>query len=603
MARDELGNDPGVTGKTLPSPALGGAGDLGALWSERAAHYADAHRQIDRLVDVYYGKLPAEFDDYFHPEMHVHIVNMIRLAWDDLATMAGKEFPIYVEADNDSPTAKERAEKQEKIAYGYNRAGRITGGIHMKMLMKILMWWLVGTANAVLMVLPSYEFKTPFFTFRDPRTHYPPVGWTPFTQAAAKDSLFAYQMTIGAVKKQWGHEDEISQKIQRKTIGPSGKTVELDDSTYIWVGEYYEKDTWMVSTLEPKAVTLQRSDDGDKGHPGIQPASAMSLYVPSNAKGYSLFADQVSIQAAMARMFSQKLDFFDRTLYPLIFHTPLSGQTIKVGPYATNEYNVTSGTTPKVDTVAPAHQIDADQTMAFALQLSRMLNRNPEQMQGQGEADSAKALTELKSGITATVRDWIWPPALEVLPTVYANAATTDVNVWGNVKKQTRGRRRGAAFAADYVPTTVLRGRENDFEIEPGLGLAGYQGTLELMQLLGAKMIPVKDALEQGEWVRNVQEALRGIQSDKLEELLFADLATKAQGMMLQPNALSEVRKRVNKGEDLFDVVSDLAVKGQLVVPPAPVAPAGPGAGPEGMQAAAGMTPTLDLMRSRMKQP
>src|SRR6266498_135819 len=247
------------------------APDLSSLFNERAGIYGTRHNEIEKLIGVYEGQLPTEFNDFFAEDMHVHLINMIRLDWDDLATMAGKEFPIYVEPDNNGAAARERAERQEKIGYGYNRAGELCGGIHMKLLMKVLMWWLVGTGNAVLMTLPSVEKKTPFFTFRDPRTHYPPVGWTPFNQSEAKDALFAYPMTIGEVKRRWPHaRDEISIKVQAVTNGPDGKRVVLDDTTTIWVGEYYHAETWMVATLTDRVVTLARTDEGDRDHPGVQ---------------------------------------------------------------------------------------------------------------------------------------------------------------------------------------------------------------------------------------------------------------------------------------------------------------------------------------------
>lgn len=567
--------------------------DLTLLWQDRSFSYGNDHATIDELVRVYEGQLPAEFNDYFHPDQHRHIVNAIRLAWDDLATMTGKEFPVYVDPDNETPTAKTRAERQEQIAYGYNRAGRVVGGVSMKLLMKVLSWWIVGTANAVVMALPDFKYKTPYFTFRDPRTHFPPVGWSPFTQAAPEDALFVYTMTLGELKRRYPDQrDEIAQKVERAVIGPDGRLTKIDDSFNIHVGEYYHADSWQVATLTDKAVLLARSDTGDGGHPDVQPVISFGLYNATTAKGRSLFSDQVSIQAAMARMFSQKLDFFDRTLYPLIFHTPLTGPSIRIGPYATNTFETSTGVNPRVDVVAPAHQVDADQTMAFAMGLSRMLNRNPEQMQGMGDANSAKAINELKSGITATVKDWLWPPMLDALPQIYAVAAQMDVNIWGNVRKEARGRRKNAAFRANYVPAVDLRGREHDFELEPGLGLAGYQGTLEIMQMLGAELVGEDTALEQLEHVRDTQEEKRRIQSDRLGKLQFADLAAKAQEGQLMPGALWEVTQMVNKGKDLFEAIAKLQEEGRLLAPPPDMGalagmmggapPGAPGAAPPG---------------------
>ena len=575
-------------------------------WSERAGFYGEDHAAIDTMVHVYLGGLPPEFSDYFHEDMHVHNTNMIRLAWDDLANMAGKEFPIYVDADNNKAKAQARAERQEQIAYGWNDAGRVVGGIDMKLLMKIASWWMVGCANAVLMALPDYEQKTPYFTFRDPRTHFPPVGWTPYSQARPDDTIFAYQMTLGEIKRRYpDHAGEINVKLKKGTVSPYGRSGS-DDRTVVWLGEYYHEDSWMVLTLTDPTVTLVRSDTGDRGHPGVMPVTTMGLYSPAGPKGRSLFADQVSIQASLARMFSQKLDFYDRTLYPVVFHTPLSGPTMRIGPYATNEYNVSTGVAPKVDTIQPAHPIDADQTMAFVIGLSRVLNRNPEMMQGAGEADSAKAMNELKAGITSTVKDGIWPPMVGVLPMLYEAAAKIDINCWGNMKKEATGHRKNAAFRVSYVPSVHLRGREADFRIEPGLGLGGYQGTLEIMQLVATELVAEDTALEQLEHVREPQEEKRRIQGDRLGKIIYQDLLGKASTGALAPGALSEARRRVLAGEDLFDVLDELEKAGRLTPQP-PMealmggAPPGGGVGGGAPAPEEEMTvPPFQVLRKRM---
>jgi hypothetical protein len=550
---------------------INSAADLSKLWEQRALFYGPMHNDIDTLVNVYNGQLPEMFNDFFHEEMHVHIINMIRMAWDDLATLAGKEFSIFVDADNDTATAKERAERQEKIGYGYNRAGRRAGGVTMRQLMKVLMWWLVGTANSVLMTLPDFENKSPYFTFRDPRTHYPPIGWTPWNETRAEDALFVYQKTIAQLKIEYPDmRDTISQS-QRTTFGQGYSSSRRgDDELYVWTGEYYHADCWMTAILSDTPTILAASEQGiDRDHPGVQPVTAMSLYNPTETKGRSIFADQVSVQAAMARMFSQKLDYYDRTLYPLIFTTPLAGKAIKVGPYAVNEFAIEMGVNPRVDAIGPTNTMDADQTMQFAVGMSRMLNRNPESMQGGGDADSAKAISKLQEGVQGTIKDYIWPIAIEVLPSAYANAARMDVKLWPKERKDAAGRHKGTSFRIPYTPMRDLKGREDDFDVEPGVGLAGYQGTLEILQLVQAELMPEDEALEQGEWTRNPQETLRRIDASRMKKLIWADLQAKAAQGQLKPGAMDKISSLLQKdGIDFLAAVRKLEEAGELVVTP-----------------------------------
>lgn len=583
------------------------AGDLKTLFSERAMYYAEDIKVMDELVGVYNGSLPPAFDEFFHEEQHVHLLNFIRLSWDDLAALASKTFQLYVRPDNGTPTAQARAEKQEQIGYGYNEAGRRAGGVEMDMLMKVLMWWLVGCANAVLMVLPDHERKTPFFTFRDPRTHLPPTGWSPYTQTSLTDSLFVYQMSIAELKARYPDKaGELGRKAGASII-PLGYRAPVtntggEDSRYIWVGEYYEDDVWMTATLEDDVVTLVRSDTGDRGHPDVMPVMPIQLYNPDTSKGRSIFADQVSIQAAMARMFSQKLDYFDRSLYPIIFTTPLAGKNIRIGPYAINEFAIEAGVTPRLETIAPANPIDADQTMQIAMGMQRMLNRNPESFQGGGEADSAKALRELTSGVDRVVRSHIWPGVISALPTAYTAAARMDVSMWPNVSKKARGQRKNEKFLVNYRPQADLRGREGDFEVEKPISVGGYQGQLQLMQLVQAELISEETAFEQLEDVPNAREEKLKVQNFRMEKLIWADLQAKAGQGILQPGALPEIKALVAKGTDLFDAIAEVDSAGRLLVQ----APAGPegllggpgGAGPAG--AAPGgeaIAPTLDALR------
>src|SRR5437588_10507215 len=101
----DLGSGPG-TGAQGGIGGFGGAGDLGTFWASRAKFYGAAHTDMDVIVNTYFGETPQAFKDYFHKDMHVHVVNMIRLAWDDLANLAGKIFQVFVETDNDSDAAK-----------------------------------------------------------------------------------------------------------------------------------------------------------------------------------------------------------------------------------------------------------------------------------------------------------------------------------------------------------------------------------------------------------------------------------------------------------------------------------------------------------------
>lgn len=569
-------------------------------------YHSHAHNEIQKLVDVYQGRMPEEFMDYFPDELHTHLINMIRLSWDDHAAMTGKVFPVYLQPDNNTQKAQDKAELVESIAYGYNDAGRKCGSIGMDRLMKIWAWWLM-TGEAVGLVLPSFQHKTPFFTFRNPMSHYPPVGWNPWNQGPLDNTLFAYQDTIGEIKRKFPHAaSQIDQAYNKRTFALNTRTTAYQsaqpassygnrDDGVIWVGEYYTADGWFIATLEDQTITLLESHQGlDKTHPGVMPAVSFALYSPESSKGRSPFSDQISIQAAMSRMFSQKLDWYDKTLFPILFTTPLAqGNAINIGPMAVNVWEPTNGINPNVQQIAPQNPIDADEMLNFSMGLSRMLNRNPEFQQGMGEANSAKALEGLRAGVNQTVQDGFWPSFLEGLPKLYAAAASMDIKLWGMDKKKATGTKKNTPFRVNYTPINDLAGYEHDIVIEPGLGLGGYQGTLELLQLVGAEVISEDTMREQMPGIREPQKEKLRVHSDRMEKLIWADLQQKAAQGTLQPGAMFRLHESINKGKTLFESIADLEEAGVLyIAPPQPEemmgGPGGPAPSPEEMMMALG---------------
>lgn len=604
-----------------------GPGDLAAVFNARALNHGPKHDTQSEVIDVYNGNIPARFADLFHEEQRVHLVNMLRLAADDLAGMAGQEFPLYFPPENDTPTAKDRAEKRETVCYGYNAAGQRNGGVSMKGVMAVNGFYLVTTAEAVFMVLPDYRRKTPYFTFRDPRTHFPPIGWNPWEQSDLDGTMFAYRLPLAEIKRRWpaaaaeldyrySKSTHVMSTGWRETATLHARSGSTDEEVWLWIGEYYHSDAWYISTLEDRAVTLVGSEAGlDKGHPNVCPVVGAALFNPEVAR--SGLADQISIQVAESRLFSQQIDHADRTTYPATFGTPLVGGRAKWGPGAYNEFDTskTPGEKPAFYQAAPPNPIASREMMQFGVVLLRMLNRNPESFQGQGDADSAKAITELKAGVSSTVQNNMWPSFMEALPQLYGKAMRMDQTLWGADRKRISGRtpdvhasKRGLPVQTSYRPIADLAGYEDDCQIEPGILLRGYQGRLEIMQLVQSGLISEDTALEQLDVVRDPQEEKRRIKRGRMEALQLAEIEMAAQQNRLQPGAIPKlVEMMAKESVEFFEALRALDEKGEFYVPPAPPEqqvpglPAGPGGGglPPELAAALGSGPPRPLQLVR----
>lgn len=582
--------------------ALPGApGDVHSIFHQRAIHHGEKHALQDELISTYNGDIPSQYMDMFHEEQRAHIINMLRLSADDLGGMAGQELPLYFPSEDDTPAKKKKAEKREYVCYGYNSAGQRNGGVNMAGLMHVQGHNLVLCGEAVAMVLPDHVRKTPYFTYRDPRTHFAPIGWSPWSQGDLDGTMFAYQLTLAEAKQRWPEAaGELNVAYTKRTFGsntgwnpttymrPAGYGGHLDEeSIYLWIGEYYNKDAWYVCTLEDHVVTLLASESGDRGHPDVCPVVGFAPYNLEDPR--SLLADQISLQVAQSRMFSQQLDYFDRSLYPPLFGTKLVGDKVRYGPGAYNTFDPGMQEKPVFFQAAPPNPVQADQMMQFGMVLLRMLNRNPEAFQGGGDANSAKAISELKGSVSSTVTQNLWPTFFQGIPQLYAKAMRMDINLWGDIEKSISGvtpsnhrRLRSTSVGVTYRPRVALAGYEDQAEIEPGIMLKGYTGRLELMQLKGAGGLSLDTFLEQLDVVRDPEAEKRRIQSDKWEEVIIQDLLAKAGEGRLVPGAFAALREKVLKGTDFFDAVKELEDAHALYVEAPSPEQAPPGGAPEG---------------------
>lgn len=544
--------------------------DLQTLFTERERDREGLRQQITTMKSIWHGEIPAGFHDYFHPDTNRHILNFIRLAWGDLKNLAAKEFQVFIDPRKNSNAAHERAEKAEAACYAYGDHGLRCQGVDYKGLMNVLAWQICGFDVATGVVMADFENKMPFFSWRDPESHYPPIGYSPWKNPVLKDTMFVYDMKLGALCAQYPHlNGEIRGKYLSNIFG-YGQTKRTEDSE-VKVCEYYSDECWYLFILDDPGLVLFRSDEGDKNHPGVCPV--VEFQASPGTSPRSMFADQVGLQVAMSRLLSQGIDYHDQLLYGPLFHTPLVGGDAETGPGATNQYDPQFQGTPKAERLSPATSIEADRNIQMLMAISRVLNRNPENMQGAGEANSAKAINELMKGLNSTVQDGIWPAMEMSLPILFRKAAQMDINLWGNQKKsiygdkpqRTKGQR---SYDVTYIPNVDVRPFVTDIKVERGIGLGGYQGFLEGLQRLGAKVISRKTFFEQFSDYKDPVNEERRVQLDQLEEVMWQKLIAQDQSGQLRMTAFADIKKGVEDGKNIFDVVQELDKKGNLMAPP-----------------------------------
>ena len=192
--------------------------------------WAEGQQAITRLAGVYEGELPSEYNKYFPKESPKHIVNMIRLAWDDLATSIGRLPEFRGEPLNQSNKEEKKVSKLEHIAHAYLRNSKPSG----KLLMWETAWWLLAS-RAVMLVIPDHKTKMPRITVRDPKSAYPGVKELAGGQIIElSDIIFKYELDADVMQRMGlavgTEEDSFGRTVTKK----KGQVIEyIDDQQWL----------------------------------------------------------------------------------------------------------------------------------------------------------------------------------------------------------------------------------------------------------------------------------------------------------------------------------------------------------------------------------
>ena len=486
--------------------------------------------EMDKMSKLYEGELPPEYDDYFPANSPIHIINMIRLAWDDLAPSVGR-FPDFV-ADplNNSDAELKRTGLIERIARSHLKDSLPTG----KELLFSLAWWLVGTGHSVAVVVPDTDKKKPRIEFRDPRTVYPGAKRKVGNRIVElKDLIFEYEVGAEeALKRGLASDGDLHVKGQ-----PS--------ATKVKIIEYIDDQTWM---LVSEYGRMKHSKHGL----GMVPASYMQTFAP-NKNALGQFNDQVTLMVAMSRIISQKIAYVDRLLYPIIW---VKGHesAIRIGPNTINKL----GPQGEMGSIAPPTQLQVDRDLATIERFSRILNRNPEVRQGEvdgkGAYVGAKTLESLNDSVDTVVSRY-WDTLAAGLQHLITASLRMDEEFWPDEEKSIYGIIKGKRYRDKYVPSKDIAGR-SFVRIEYGFGRGGYEGFLESVQANQAGLKPKRQAIEEMPGVSDVDAVLRALEIEKMDEAGQVAFLTAASQGQLDTVVWAKLRKEMERrGTPLHEVI------------------------------------------------
>ncbi len=504
--------------------------DLLAEEAERRKD-TDMLTDMEEMASVYEGNLPSKFDRYFPNNETRHIVNLIRLAWDDLATSVGRLPDLRAETRNLTDREQKRAGLLERIGFNYIRNAEPSG----KILMWTAAWDLVGLGANCLLVVPDLETKQPLITIRDPRTARPNAKKKVRNQIVElADIIFDYELDT-AVAKEMG----LQPKLDDRGNWP--------DKTRIL--EFIDDNQWVVCS---DGGSVHRAEHGL----GFVPASYSNTFAPNSAS-LGQFGDQMSLMVAVSRILTQKLAFGDRVVYPLMWVRGHQG-TVRIGPHILNKL----GPQGEMGQIAPPVQLQADRDLDILERFSRILNRNPEVRQGEiqtkGTYTSAKTLEQLAEAID-TVIGRMWDIISVGLRHTLRACYAMDEKLWPNEVKVIQGSRKGRSYTDEYIPTKAIDGMHK-INVDYGFGLGGYQGFLMQLQAKDSRLQSRRGAIEEMPGVSDVDEKLREIELESLDDATQAAFLAQAQQGQLDVVLIAKLREEMAKrGKPLNDIILEYA--------------------------------------------
>jgi hypothetical protein len=494
-----------------------------------ARDWHEGQQDMEEMAKIYEGELPARFEQFFPKSVPKHLVQVVPLAWDDLATQVGRLPDLRGEPKNKTRAELKAVGLLEKIGFSYLRTAQPSG----KIFMKNLAWWLqIGRAVAV--VTPDVENQRPSMELRDPRTVYPGIKKSANNSIIElSDLLFKYELDLNEARKRglapMGDEKD-GVKVNRK----------------VKVLEFIDEKQWLIVS---EHGMMQRAVHDL----GVVPGWVFQTFAPNSKSGKSRFKDQVALMVAISRLITAKIAYADRLVNPILW-TKGHEAALELGPYTINRL----GPNGEMGQIDPPAQFQVDRDIQMLNQFSRILNRNPEVRQGEisakGSYTSAKTLEQLSEAIDTVVgSDWdVIGPGMERLLRI---CFTMDAKLWPKLEKTINGTIRGKKFSESYTPGTDI-GERVDVKVDYGFGVGGYQGFLMHLQAGEAKTMSRRRVMEAMPGIHDVDEELSLIEIESMDEAGMAMFQQQAAMGQMDMRIWSIVRKDMaEKGLPLFEAI------------------------------------------------
>jgi len=551
-----------------------------------SALYADRRKTRDPVIAIYNeveqgirGIHPKRFDNLWSESDVKLQIRTLRLA-DDGLTKFLSEIPVFPHVKTlgkrNSDKARKAAELVEKVAHSYNDGSAARGGVEFDGIRLQLARHQVRFGDGCLVIHPDYERKLVYFEVKDPRCHYPPAGWSPFSITPLDGTLLVHEMTLGEIKRRFCYHPDGTAKsdvLMRVTNAVSSGYGDVPDSTVCKLGVYRSREAWFMVMMADRDVVLAESQTGDRNHPGVCGVTSLMQF-----DSEPLMLGQIGIEAGLEKVLNQQMQNTERINKAPIVGPELVGNELKWGQYNVVKPALQPGGMTRPERLAPDSPTNLTQVMGSLLGLAQMFNYNPESNQGQGPANSGKALQQLQAGPRSQVTNILFSPYKVAFPRAYDDGMDMELNLWPNERKTASGTKGKHSFEVEYTPSSALQGYRGKVKIEDARP-DGYNAFLEAVQKKDAGLTSLRAVLEADPDVRDVEERINQIESESVEA--FVNAAFEGLGAadpLTAIKAASKIKELIDSGKSKFEAIQEVINQGMLE-PPAPEMEPGMGGG------------------------
>jgi len=555
------------------------------LYSSWKTRWQDRDARMDTMAKVVRGDFGV-LNEYDGQKVESRSPNVVQVALEDTAEAASIMPTIRVRPCKAGPTAKEKAQRMERIGMGYMDVNS------MELLIPRLVMDMAAYGLGAVTVTPDFEQRLPLIERRDPRHCYPEPGWRP------GDTVRRVLFTRYLYYSQLPEDYKAKIKAAYENAAPEwqGTIRSPDANTQVILVEYYDENEIVVAALYQGS--LDHYPTGGRTEVPYMPVELDRIIhnlgacpvvvdgrITLDGEPRGQFDQVVGLLEAHIQLMGTAIDYADQAVYSDVWVRDLIGTM----PFGGGAY-IELGPQGAIGRVPPAvSSLDLQRDLEHLIDGIHLGGRWPKSRPGEiDQAIASAKFVEATAGIMNTAIRTYHLILQRALGRMVRLAFQTDVHFFSGMEKRVTGVLRNQQFIEDYDPAKDID-LENVVRVEYGLGLGRdpAQSAVLHIQYGQNEFISKEFVQEHIDGLSDVAREQARIDTEKFKGMALAKLLQGLEAGTVPESALVEIARAREKGEDLFDLYEKYIAKPkeeqQAQMVDTGLGQMMPGMGPEGM--------------------